>query len=342
MMRAFIEEIAESAARDGLFTGIDRLLVGCSAGGDSTALLDVLVRLTPDLGLTLAVAHVHHGWRADEADADLEAARGLAERYGLPFFAERAEPTAMSGSREEAARGLRLAFFERQVAEWPADAVALGHTADDQVETMILNLARGTGRRGLGGMRQRAEVGGLLIVRPLLERRRAELRDYARSRGLRWRRDSSNDDISLARNRLRRRLLNELRQINPGAAGNAARAARLLRDEEEWLDEIAARALAGVRCEEEFPGALCLRADGLAELPRPLQRRVVQRAIEEVRGHRRDIALEHVEWVVAGLEGTGPTARDLPGVRVRWEKGGTRLRFLPLAGRMLARPARAE
>ncbi|HEX9697914.1 MAG TPA: tRNA lysidine(34) synthetase TilS [Acidobacteriota bacterium] len=342
MMRAFIEEVAESAARDGLFTGIDRLLVGCSAGGDSTALLDVLVRLAPDLGVTLAVAHLHHGWRGAEADADLEAARRLAERYGLPFFAERAAPTATSGSREEVARSLRLAFFERQVAAWPADAVALGHTADDQVETMILNLARGTGRRGLGGMRPRAVVGGLLIVRPLLERRRAELRDYARSRGLGWRQDSSNRDISLARNRLRRRLLGELRQINPGAAANAARAARLLRDEEEWLDEIAARALAGVRCEEEFPGGLCLRADGLAELPRPLQRRVVQRAIEEVRGHRRGIALEHVEWVVAGLEGTSAVARDLPGVRVRWEKGGTRLRFLPLSGRTLARPARAE
>jgi tRNA(Ile)-lysidine synthase TilS/MesJ len=185
-------------------------------------------------------------------------------------------------------------------------------------------------------MRRRSLVDGVLLLRPLLDCRRADLRAYATARALPWGEDSSNEDISLARNRLRRRLLADLQQINPGAVENVARAASLLADEEEWLDELSATALADLTVEEPFDGAVALRAEGLDELPRPLRRRVVRQAIEEVRGHRRGIAFEHVEWVVETRDGA---ARDLPGVRViRKEET---VRFLPLAGRRLATPNEA-
>jgi tRNA(Ile)-lysidine synthase len=172
-------------------------------------------------------------------------------------------------------------------------------------------------------------------LRPLLDERRAALRDYAVAGSLAWNEDSSNEDISLARNRLRRRLLGDLQQINPAAVDNVARAAALMREEEEWLDDLAVGAMQELRREDDFPGARTLCEEGLAALPRPLRRRVVRRAIEEVRGHCRGISGDHVEWIVGGCE-TSLRARDLPGVRVT--RDGARVRFMPLQGRRLARP----
>ena len=333
------ERVAEAAGRDGLFSGIRRLIVGCSGGGDSIALLDVLVCLAGGAELDLAVAHLHHGWRGAAAEADLEAVRRAAASYELPFFEERAGLDGVPGSKEDVARRARLRFFEHVAASWPADAVALGHSADDQLETVILNLTRGAGRRGLAGMRRRSQVGGLLIVRPLLDERRQTLRKYALERSLTWREDTSNNDISLARNRLRHRVLSELQQINTGAVGNVARMARLLAEEEDWLEELAAQALARLRCPEEYASGVALSAAGLAELALPLQRRVVRRAIEEVRGHSRGIGFAHIERVIEAIAGAGEAAAratDLPGVRVRLEND--RIRLLPLSGRHLGRP----
>lgn len=335
-MPDLIDDIAADARRDGLFDGVARLLVGCSGGGDSVALLDILSRLAATFELRLAVVHLHHGWRGEEADADQRLAERLAQGLGLPFFSSQVDLSAAAGSREEVARDARLRFFDSVARSWDADAVALGHTADDQLETIILHLARGTGRRGLGGMRKRTRVADLLIVRPLLDRQRAELRVYATARRLEWGEDSSNQDISLARNRLRRRLLSDLQQINPAVVGNVARAAGLLQEEEEWLDTLAAEALAAVVTDEEYPGAMALNAAAMAQLPRPLRRRVVRRAIGEVRGHCRGISHEHVEWVIDAEAVERSSARDLPGVRVRCDSGV--VRFLPLDGRRLAAP----
>jgi len=336
-VQTLIDEIAAGARREGLFEGVSRLVVGCSGGGDSTALLDILARLAPRFEIDLAVAHLHHGWRGAEADADLDCARRQAAAHEVPFFFARVDLSAVRGSREEVARSARLRFFESVAADWNADAVALGHTADDQLETVVLNLARGTGRRGLGGIRPRAEVGDLILLRPLLDRRRHELRAYGRARSLQWNDDSSNEDISLSRNRLRLRLLGELQKIHPAAVQNVARAAALLREEEEWLDAITADAFDAVVDVEEYPGGVSLGAAELGAMPRPLQRRVVRRAIEAIRGDCRDISREHVEWVIDAGRHDTPSARDLPGVRVKREAG--RIRMLPLDGRRLARPS---
>lgn len=332
-MSDLLQQVAAGVRRDDVFEGVARLLVGCSGGGDSVALLDLTARLAAEFDLQLAVAHLHHGWRGAEADADLEIVRALADERDLEIFAERVDLRDAPGSREEAARRARLRFFAEVGADWDADAVALGHTADDQLETVFLHLARGAGRRGLGGMRARADIGGLRLLRPLLDIRRAELRAYLMARRLPWREDPTNDDISLSRNRLRRRALADLQQINPAAVDNVARAARLLREEEAWLDGVVDEAVDELRVDEPYPGAVALDAAGLAALMRPLRRRVVRRVVESVRRDHRELGFEHVEWVVAG---ESEAARDLPGVRVRKEAG--RVRFLPLSGRRLARP----
>lgn len=335
-----LERVAADAAEQGLFRGVGRLLVGCSGGCDSTVLLDLLQRLAPAHALELAVAHLHHGWRGMAADQDAAHVEAMAADRGLPAFTGREDVAREGGSLEAAGRRARLAFFEKVAAGWAADAVALGHTLDDQVETVLLNLARGAGRRGLRGMRPRSGVGELLLLRPLLGVRRAEVRRYARERGLSWREDASNADLSLSRNRLRRRVLPELETVHPGAAANIARAAELLRDEEEWLEAEAERLLEELLRPEEYPGGLALDIGAVGGLPVALQRRLLRRALGRVRGHRRDLSGAHLDAVLELVAAPGDGSRDLPGSRV--QRRGRRLRVLPLEGRHLAPPRRPD
>ncbi|MFQ5742645.1 MAG: tRNA lysidine(34) synthetase TilS [Acidobacteriota bacterium] len=309
------------------------MLVGCSGGGDSTVLLDLLHRVAPGHSIKLAVGHLNHGWRGATADADAEHVRALAASRGLHCIVEKVEVSRHGGSLEAAARRARLAFFLRAMAAWPADAVALGHSADDQAETVLLNLARGSGLRGLGGMRPRVRLGKLLILRPLLSCRRSDLRGYALDRGLQWREDSSNTDTSFARNRVRLRLMPEFEAVHPGAVDNTVRAATLLREEEAWISGLVDESFAQLRQPEQYPGGESLDLERLGQLPRALQRRLLRRALGAVRGHQHGITKAHIDAVLKGLVAGGEVARDLPGVRLRRHAG--RLRLLPLVGRQL-------
>lgn len=355
-MGRYVEEHA-------LFRGVDRALVACSAGGDSTALLDLLTRLggagraPGERGLggagdrdepldpvpQLAVCHLDHGWRPGSA-ADAAHVTRTAEALGYESFVERAElpppgSGSAAGSAEATARAARHDFFRRTAAGWRADAVVLGHTRDDQAETLLFNLARGTGRRGLAGMAPRTRVEGLVLLRPLLAVGRAELRDYAAARGLEWREDPSNEDLALARNRVRHEVLPRLEEVNPAATANLARAAELLRSEEAWLSEVVETLFEASRRDDAYPGAVALDVAALEAQPAAARRRVVRRALRAVRGDLRDVERSHVDAVVDRVLPGEEAARDLPGVRVRLD--GAVIRLLPLDGRQLASPARS-
>ena len=312
---------------------VRRLLIGCSGGADSCVLLDLLARCS-GWQLALAVAHLHHGWRGREADADAQLVRQLAARHRLPCFVERRRLRPLNGSLEAAGRQARLDFFARTGRQWRADAVALGHTADDQAETVLLNLVRGTGKRGLGGMRRRSRVGGLLIVRPLLLLRRRQLLRYAEARDLQWREDSSNTLPAFTRNRVRSELLPALETVSVDAVANLNRAARLLSDEEDWLDGLTETLFARLSRPAGYPGAVALDMGDLERLPRAQQRRLVRRALAAVRGDLSGVSQSHVEAVLHRVLAGAEQARDLPGVRAQRRDG--KLRFLPLRGRRLA------
>lgn len=328
------DELAAALDRHRLLDGVRRLLVGCSGGADSTALLDLLAAVAGDRGLELVVAHLHHGWRGAEADGDAEHAHRLASRYALPFHERRVRVVREGGSLEAAARAARLEFFAELVGTLQADAVALGHHADDQAETILLNLARGTGRLGLGGMSPRVDIDGLRLIRPLLGFRRERLIEFLRVRGVLWREDSSNESREFARNRARADLVPALLRVAPGAVDSLVRSASVLRDEEAWLDSIVADELARLRKDEAFPGAIALARGELAARPRALQRRLIRLAIRGIRGDLDGIESSQVEAVIDHLVGGDGRARDLPGVRVTVSDDS--LRLLPLAGRRLA------
>jgi tRNA(Ile)-lysidine synthase len=296
------------------------VLVGVSGGSDSVALTRVLVALAPTSDFTVAgLAHLNHRLRPT-ASRDEAFCRELARTLDLPFVAEGADVSshaaANSLSVEDAARRLRYDFLERAAHEAGATRVAVGHTLDDQAETVLLKLMRGAGPTGLGGVYPSKGR----VVRPLIEASRDDLRAWLATLGQPWVEDETNADVSNPRNRVRHRVLPELDAAYGGSTrGAIARAAELAREDGQWLDEQAAgryRALVTV-------GQDCLQLDMAALLAEPpaLQRRVLLQAMR-ARGSGREIGMEHVELALGVLRGHARAA-DVPGSR--WELRGRNL-----------------
>lgn len=221
-----------------------RLAVGVSGGADSVALLCALTGRGKELGLVLHVAHLHHGLRGAEADADHEFVRALAEKLSLPFHTTRvdvgtaAKAAEDSGkareSVEEAARRLRYEWFRQLLSMGDLDAIATAHTRDDQAETVLAKFLRGAWTEGLSGIHPMVSYAEGLILRPLLQASRADVEAYLRGVGQPWRQDSSNSDLAYTRNRVRHELLPMLEEWNPQLREHLTQMAELARDEESW------------------------------------------------------------------------------------------------------------
>ncbi|MEO6795840.1 MAG: tRNA lysidine(34) synthetase TilS [Candidatus Dormibacter sp.] len=207
----------------------ERVLVAVSGGPDSVALLSTLRELLASTPLHLSVGHFDHGWRA-ESQADARFVEELAGTWGFGFV------TARAGSglarTEAAAREARYAFLRDAAANLGCTAIALGHTRDDQVETLLLHLLRGSGSRGLAGMRYRSGD----LARPLLDIERSAIERYLAGLGLTPRRDASNDDARFARNRLRQVVMPAIDAFSPSARRLLAQTAAILADEDRLLE----------------------------------------------------------------------------------------------------------
>ena len=292
---AIIACVAVTLALDtSLFKPGMRVAVGLSGGADSVALLRALVERSRELGIVLHAAHLHHGLRGEEADADLAFARELAASLGVPFHEQRvdtaAEAKAAPGkpgeSIEEAARRLRYAWFRMLMSEAPLDAVATAHTLDDQAETVLARLLRGAWTEGIAGIHPVVEHPEGQIIRPMLATRREAVETYLRALGQPWREDSTNRHLTYTRNRIRHELLPLLETWNPQLRAHLAQMATLALDEEAWWQAEIAR----LAPELLLPGkpvrgggrasgeGLALDRTRLAALPVPLQRRLLRHA----------------------------------------------------------------
>ena len=279
------------------------VLVAVSGGPDSVALLHILSRL----GQRLGVAHVHHGLRGAEADADQGAAAALAAALGLRFHRVRLPPAgsgteAASLSPEARARSLRYAALEQIRAREGYTWVATGHTRDDQAETVLLRAVRGTDLAGLGSIEPRSEPRRLL--RPLLTVPRDVLRGYLRERRLSWRHDRSNDDLGIPRNRIRKNVLGELEAAHPGAIEHLARLADAAREWRGALDLRLERSLTDLTVPAER--GYWLHTAGLARLPGAERRALLAELLRRLgAGHRLTRAhLERLDrWLTTGTRG---------------------------------------
>lgn len=324
----------------------DRVGVAVSGGGDSVALLRILRALREKLGVVLLVVHFDHGLRGVESDADSEFVAELARDFALPFVLARENVAAAAVQNrwnlEDAARRLRYAFFERVIRAGQATRIAVAHTLDDQAETLLAHLIRGTGPTGLGGI---YPVSGN-VVRPLLGFRREELRSYLREHGLSWREDSSNQDVQRLRARIRSRLLPMLQsEFAPCIVERLSRLARLSREEQGfWNALVDDRFRTMVRRDEngfsirasDLISPMKLSSDtqpdypsqGVQDFPTcALTERLIRRLYEEVRGTRQGLTARHVDQVLR-LAGAlrGSRRVELPG-GVIVEKGFGELKF---------------
>ncbi len=236
-----------------------RLAIGLSGGADSVALLCALVDRGSKLGIVIHVAHLHHGLRGAEADADLEFCRELASKFNLPFHEAHVdiaaearrdpspgeggcEETAPSDSIEGTARRLRYRWFYELISSGKVDAIATAHTHDDQAETVLAKFLRGAWTEGLSGIHPKLESAKGIILRPLLQTTRAEIEAFLHARNQTWREDSTNRHLTFTRNRIRHELLPQLETWNPKLRDHLAQMAELARDEESWWQSEIARA----------------------------------------------------------------------------------------------------
>lgn len=323
------------------------VLVAVSGGGDSVALLLLLEDLRETLGTSLTVAHFNHRLREEAADADERFVRELAARRGLECLVRQEDVAAYARragtNLEEEARKRRYGFFQDLVSEDRAAIVATGHTADDQAETVLGRLARGTGLRGLAAIHP---VMGA-VVRPLLEVRRADLRDFLAARGESWCEDETNLDAGRLRTRIRRLLPVLEAECGRGLVEKLGRLAEQARTDEALLSELV---------EERF-GVLASRQAGVLALPardlvnpwpasesaavnQALAGRLVRRAVAEVRGDLRQLTAEHIDRVLGlAREGTSGERVELPAGLVV-ERAFGQLLFLPHARRKRIEPGR--
>lgn len=334
----------------------DHVLVAVSGGPDSTALLVCLNTLASNLQIKLSAAHLNHHLRGEESEGDEAFVQKLCAELGISCLSESIDIKELAASRkenlEEAAREARYKFFRQVASRIGADKIALGHTLNDQAETVLMRLIRGSGNEGLVAIRP---VLDNFFVRPLLECRRREIVDYLGMRGVAHREDSSNQDLHFLRNRTRIELIPYLeKHYNPQVLEALARHAGIALEISEYVQTQAQKAFESIRSSK--PGAVALQISKLLQFHPAIQRMILRYAVEACRGSLRGILARHIEDLRLLCE-PGHSGRriDLPGkllgmrqfnqLILRWGESIRPVQFsyqLPLPGKVWVPEAAME
>ncbi|ALA58198.1 tRNA lysidine(34) synthetase TilS [Nitrospira moscoviensis] len=294
-----------------LFEPGQHLLVAISGGPDSVALLALLHRLAGPWRLTLTAAHCNYGLRGDESEEDERFVAALCRRLDVPLIVRRLDVRSggRRGSIQAVARDLRYRAFLDIARECGADRVALGHTADDQAETVLLWMLRGAGLTGLAGM---PAARGELIVRPLYDSAREDVLSYLSRSGLSYRRDSTNEKPLYARNRVRHEVLPVLKRLVPSAVRALCRSADLCREDDRFLDAHLA-ALCEGRLKRDSDGSWAVERRFIRQLPRALQRRLIRELLRRCDPRGRAASARAVEEVLHAIMAAGANRTKISG-----------------------------
>ncbi|MBW1690598.1 MAG: tRNA lysidine(34) synthetase TilS [Deltaproteobacteria bacterium] len=284
----------------------ERVIVAVSGGPDSVCLLEILFQLREILNICLIVAHLDHGLRPGEDESETEFVEKLASRLGLAFTHERAAQLANAhgSSLEETAREIRYKFFERSLKEHHAQRVALGHNKNDQAETVLMNILRGTGSSGLSGM---PPVRDNLFIRPLIKTTRDELLAYLREKDLSYMTDSSNLEKKHLRNRMRLELIPSLLTYQPRLIEHLNDLAFLCREENRFMEQEARKCLQDM-VSNSSEGTFDLPLAVVTGLPSPLKYRVIREAIKRAKGNLRRVHFRHIRAITDLVENRKPQA----------------------------------
>ena len=264
------------------------ILVAFSGGADSSALLHILCQYSKMSGAKIYAAHVNHGIRGNEADRDEEFCKELCDSLGVKIFVLRADVPSIAKERKEsvetAARLVRYEFFERVMRENGIKILATAHNANDNLETLIFNIARGSGLSGLCGIPSSRSMGSATVIRPMLAMQKSEIIEYCKKHALNFVTDSTNTDTDYTRNLIRAEIIPVMQKINSGALRNANRMCQNLREDSIFLDSMAEKFIQELDTEYE------IELKKILESPAPIINRAFIRLYEKLSGGR---TLEH-------------------------------------------------
>ncbi len=270
-----------------MFNPGETVVAGVSGGADSICLLHLLFQLKK-YGLNLIVAHLNHGLRGTESDSDEEFVKKAASGLGLRFVSRYVDTGSFKDSEnlsiEDAARRLRYTFFQNTLKNNKADKIATAHTLEDQAETVLMRMLRGSGSSGLSGI---PPVNGS-IVRPLINISGTEIKKYLKSRNIKWREDSSNKSMLYLRNKIRHDLIPQLRTYNPNIVEVLSRTSDLLRVESEFLDINTEAAFKSVFVKKHF--GYIARISKYSKLHKAVRLNLLRKCIENIKGDLKSVS----------------------------------------------------
>ena len=303
-MKSFESKILASIQNSGMFLNGDKVLVAVSGGADSVALLYLLADFKERLGIELAIAHLNHSARGVESDDDAQFVSSIGKSLGIKTFIEKIdvskEQKILKTSFQESGRILRRKFLESTLENIGGNKIALGHIADDQVETFLINLLRGSGLKGLGGM---SEINGI-YVRPLLSCFKNEIHEYLSKRRLKHRFDRSNSKKDYLRNRIRLDLIPNIEEnFNPNFKENLLGTIDIIRDEDNYLtDSIDSIFKNVLMADKSLDESLTISASKFLDYPVSIRRRLLRHAIYLIKGDLRSYTFSHIQSIITLIE----------------------------------------
>jgi len=321
----FLDKIKSTIKKHNMLRKGDGVVVGVSGGPDSITLLHVLNSMKKEYALNILIAHLDHKFRGEESEADRRFCEGLAKKYNLEITWEEIDVPKIAKEKgispEEAARFERYDFFKRMAKEKGINKIAVGHTRDDQAETVLMRIIRGAGMKGLGGISPVKEMQGFKIIRPLIEVSRKDLEGFISESGLKFRKDSSNEKTIFTRNKIRLELIPLLeKDFNPNIKEVLANMAENLQIENDFLSRYARRkfkSTSRIKREE-----ILIDIKKFKKQPEAVRKRILRAGLEELKGDLRKLTYQHwreIEELISGRPANSIV--DLPsGVTVTKDK----------------------
>jgi tRNA(Ile)-lysidine synthase len=318
-LNKLIEKVIKTIEKYNLIEQGDKIIVAVSGGPDSICLLDILNHIKHQYNLSLIIAHVHHGIRIKESDVEARFVRLKSAHLKLPFEQLTISVPEIARNKglsiEQAGRTVRYQFFKNLLNKYQAQKIALGHNADDQVETILMRIIRGSGLRGLRGIPPKRDP----FIRPLIECNRSEIEAYCQRKNIAFCIDSSNKEPKYLRNKIRQQLIPLLKeQYNPAIDKHLLQLQTIIQDELDFWDEIIEQYYLKV-LHKEYSSYLVLDIEKLIEMPPGIQRSVIRRCLRHLKCFLDDIQFNHIEDIrLLCLKERGEKFLDLPGeIRVR-------------------------